>query len=1562
MSTSLETLKELKQAQTSRDELSNVFAFRLTLTQVAQSMIQEWISEWFAGSHLQSSRMWVGVIQITKTSSVSYKPSILLSDALIKRCMSGVALDFSSVYHQLLVNSAPDVFEPVIEAITVDDIEWMLNTLAPHLLDGFCTRLVAYWNDRVPGNFSLSRWRAVSNELRACLLTARQNPALTPAEGRLLLGLGEGPQALWAYKDDRQALGASNALSIYQVYAAQDGHPGEWLPLLVLQRQVEQQQVTLVYVPVMNVLKLGTLDALGNLLPRYMSHYIPGLPLKWVVREPQGDVFDALAQTLLERQLRNLQRVNWLTLPDIASYERLFIKLTSPLAWFEPGYLQHPHEEQLPVWLQTAGSEDRHTYGQWLIRLMRLQETTAGASFMDGLDSIHVYARKALQRQMRLDYPREVIIDPDDYLLTFERTQGATVGWTQYSSQSLTLWALQNPFATAYASVRISNLAEPGHVPDWWLKPAYLKQLIEKVDVGKHYPALLEEALLSNTTESGRRRRLFVDQMAIQLPMQALEYSLRGRNGVTRLGASMVQAVLESDPLNRRFGGELIVARALAILTHAGGVAHKARNLFVIGPRDNSALPCILYRPDEVEAVFQQFPHRQALLNEIARTGSDLQELVLERLPEDSRILFRNGGFLMPHVQRVLQGDEHSELSPSSPALLSDEPLPGMLLEAVFDANAMHLVQTAKKQSTSNEELRWALFKNDLWQLFNAVLPMLKGTVAVAGWLAQAFGSFRAVLALSPRASQKESLDALVELIGSVAGLLMSPVVSLDERLRLTEAKLVIGGWLGTDEISPVSHFRQTPVAFAWQRTLADVTSVDFSWANARLRLDPTQKAQLETLQWLPGPGEKWPVNPRIASTNSPVRGRVLVQRGGGNGNYEDYTLIASKLYGVKPDDGRWRIVDLRDTKRLGPWLKQNSRGVWNVDLGMQLHGGQTRGRPSKRREEIQRRNLEHASRYNEATKQLTGVDDVMRALRETYNEVHSADQHAFSEQNRHDSRVGYLTALEKKRRLQFAKLDALIAKNANQPITGFMKERLLQVVDIVESLREEMAVLMVGRKAQLLSVERRSQLLNQLDHESPSVAQAAHDTFLETSGKLIEHNEKLIELSLLERSHYAWLASVPGYTAGTDALTPSTLGTPLDWRSQQLRELKGVMLKRPPLAGDYEGFFQITSLIDEAITSVESQKTLQEPGLLSVQQRIDGYEAILQEYGNTQAALREYRDMNADLVYELSLERFNQGIDRLENEAQASLVTLLREREVRTAPKRRQRLGAGKRLIQDRKHRYWVGQERARTSGASEDIVDVVDPIDKTVVASFRQSPASDEFEAIAENRVAIEHPARPLEKLKEDARKLLAREPIVLEQTRQEALTSSDPASVERRLTKQSDAIKKVAKKIRDVLPGPLDEPSQRLLNNLAQASERSLSHGRSLRIKMVKRLPPDEDAITYLKSQNEVKIWRIDNRVPLKRPNDFLQEYVIEDNSKRVLAYAHFHYSTPTGLDATYDAGHLKLPKQRFMSFRSLADKADSDVIKIYYSRIGASKAQQLFFSEKGSVARRGAQVFW
>lgn len=82
-----------------------------------------------------------------------------------------------------------------------------------------------------------------------------------------------------------------------------------------------------------------------------------------------------------------------------------------------------------------------------------------------------------------------------------------------------------------------------------------------------------------------------------------------------------------------------------------------------------------------------------------------------------------------------------------------------------------------------------------------------------------------------------------------------------------------------------------------------------------------------------------------------------------------------------------------------------------------------------------------------------------------------------------------------------------------------------------------QMAVLITSRASEAFTGERRSQLQAQLEDEDVAVAQAAHQTFFQATQKIIGYNDKLIELSILERNNHARLAQVPGYDARPDAV-----------------------------------------------------------------------------------------------------------------------------------------------------------------------------------------------------------------------------------------------------------------------------------------------------------------------------------------------------------------------------------------------------------------------------------------
>lgn len=94
----------LEQIRMSRDYLAKEFAGRPRLEDVAESLINDWINDWFTGSLVRAHTLWIGVIQ-RAGDSLTYGQLTSLSDALISRCMSRQPLNYTPNYHQVLVGA-----------------------------------------------------------------------------------------------------------------------------------------------------------------------------------------------------------------------------------------------------------------------------------------------------------------------------------------------------------------------------------------------------------------------------------------------------------------------------------------------------------------------------------------------------------------------------------------------------------------------------------------------------------------------------------------------------------------------------------------------------------------------------------------------------------------------------------------------------------------------------------------------------------------------------------------------------------------------------------------------------------------------------------------------------------------------------------------------------------------------------------------------------------------------------------------------------------------------------------------------------------------------------------------------------------------------------------------------------------------------------------------------------------------------------------------------------------------------------------------------------------------
>lgn len=1530
---------EFDQLAQSRRLLEQLFAERPQLENVAHTLLQRALDEARPGLSVRVDALRIATVLTPQVQGIPAQYGVLqsLGDALLQRLKRGRLLNLSASTCALLERRGRESWVPLTAALTVDEVEVLINDAAPTLLETFQAQLLTYWSSTSLQDSLSTRWRSVANQLSACLLHGPQSPPLPPAEREQVLG------RFYPLKADRERFLGEGVLRVFQVYAREDGGLGEWLVVLLIESRESTVSIYYLFSPHSGVQRLAELDDLARLLPLHMSRHTTGRRVEWATREPEDDVFEAMAQMLLEKQLRDLAAVRWSDFADVPWYKRRFSQLTAPSVWFGGGGERGPVPEQvLPVWLQGAAADDRRHAS----RLLQALQTTpsAASGFLDGLEPILEYARSALQARMRLDYPQEVVIDPNHYLLTFTRTQGGTVGWTQSTTRTLTEWALDNPFATSYAQVQISNRVEPGYIPDWWLTVDYLRRLIPSVDIGKHYPQHLKLKLLDDPIEAQRRQRLFVAQARAQLPLVALEALLRGRHGLSRTGLDWIEKVVQPNA-----EAPDIVARPLAFLAHAGGMAYPAANLFVIGPRDDAMQPHLLYRPAFAESL-QEWATRQDLLSAIALPGA-LQTEVLASLDAQGRAVLGNGGLLHPHTQRFGQGDEFAPLEVPGAALLSDECVPGDFLAYVYTSNARALVAQAEQQSRSNEEQRWAAFRNDLWQLFNAVLPLLRGRVATAGWLYQSLLSARALVTLSAEDVEGRAA-AVANTVAQLAAMLVYPAIGINERLGLT------GVEPQPPVIRPPSLVRQSASMSGLRATgVADITPMDFGWHSAS-KVTPSQQRALDTFKWQQG-NRPWPVTVQNIETVGEHKGLVRVPVGGSRWWLHAY--IDGGLYPVMDTVDGLRVADLQQPGRFGPWVRSDAAGVWRFDLKMRLAGGMPRSAGAARRAEIQRREADFRQLYEQQTQALMEADTKAHKDYEYYVRVHKTEPQRFNDQLRQSISERYQAQLAEQNRCQLQRLDTLKLRNANKPLSGFEQELIHQLEDIVHTLQERAALVVLARKAATPPRAIIEAWNEQLSSEDAEVQQRAHDGTVGYLSKIAEFNQQLIELSTQERGFIEELMQVPGFRPESlqqpDIVQVRLL--PLDWKTHQVSVLQGLLLKRAPAEAEYYDFIMLKELTDIARWAARSHRALQEPGLLGAGEHIQGLDHVISQYAQVTASLGYYQRALGELLEVRYVTQLVSLLEQLRGEAEHRLALLLRDmnRDPTPEPVPAPAPRSGKRLVRTRDKRILMGQARARTPEEPEEIIDVVDPIDNQRVASYRQSPEKDIWEEVAPPRVSQLPPVRGLRRLLADARSLLQQEPKNIRDAWRDATSSDSPIGLESALVERARQLDALHASLAQRAPG-----EGQMLAELAAAAQRLREQGRLIRIEVIKRNPPQPSRIQYLKEQGEVEILKITGRVKLARPNDYLQEYVVRDLRKQPLAYAHFHYRSETAAPVEFTAGHLKLPEQRFKSFVGDEGKTEGQFLTVHRAQINAALARTLFFDVEASVQRGAGLRFW
>lgn len=1465
-------------------------------------------------------------------------------------------------------------------------IETVIRELPLILSIAFQDALAAYWSqDTEAGG---SRWQWLARVLHGALLdSAIRQPGSLARQLDTLLTLARYPER----STRAQRPWPQKAVRAYTLETVLE-QAGSRLTLQASDVLVVAPTQVLLCRVSGQIEAYADLEAFGQAWGMHLQQRFRAQRITWKQYEPDGNIFEVQAALILEGQLEALAAIELPAGSSVQALELRFAAATNPAQVFSPSTTTplatlNSIRAALPAWLQHASAAERLAYRECLLEQAGIRRLTLGDSDFDSLETLRSYATEHLNHQLCLD--RSVALGgqracdaaarssgyhADDLQLTFHVAVGTLAGgYVEPVTLSLVDLALKNLSGAPNGRMTLSH--RTGRAIEAWLTADAIRQLVQRVDIGKNYPLYLRQELLGDTEAAQKRKRLFEQQRPVQLKTQALEHRLKGEAGLTPRGILWVNAVLNPASTGRQVDGESIVMRVLALVRKPGATADVVQNMFIIEPLDTQRGPHLLYRPAYRDSLLE-FASRDSLLAALVRPGA-LQDSVLTWLPESARAIYSNGGFTQPHYVRVGLGSEFDPLPRvPEPAQLaaagdqsSDEILQalnnGSLMEYLFGCETRQLLAQAERESTSNSESRWALILEGMQLGFNTLLMAVRGPLAAIGWLMQLVqGLTHDVPALESDDPQTQAL-AWVDLLQNIALLLVhhgsltaAPVHPvLDEALPMFPA--LRRAALGAATSQPAIIERGT-VGLPCEPPGGGRTLVDFDHS---LASDAASAALLEKLRAF---SLAWP---------QPLPAQVSAGRHLGlyNLNGVWHASIGGLLFraSIVPGFGDVYIVHPEKTDHPGIKLRTDGKGHWTLDRGLKLVGGGPK-RMAALREENQRRKNALLARGQALNTQIThlmapflasmeqmlSATTALKNQRKTVQLVWNLLQKATPEQQpaltaRHQQE----TLNHQQRRTEFQ----ILLQNLEDQFAQSLPPRLEMVKVGQELERVGGAGVHVHDRAKILGTLWNQQsaiqtlLLDRLNamrfsSAGEPMAQMARrmfvDNLLGDTTVYDEYIRNTVESANI-REHMAEVAAVMEHTLEQleqDSLAGRVIRQecltqiqyPQNFFANNLRlnalnylaaaSVATADRRLPPQEDFYLNRLEQSDLAQALQSHVEVRSGAEYP--LAEQRNV--YETVLDRYRRHEDAIRALKALNPGRLRP-EAERLLTGLEFAQALAQSELEAVVRKQEeldvVLPLSKTLRPKNPAKRVFKTRKKAYLIGELKPADAQNSQEQLTLTDALTGETIASFSQH--ADGWATTAKDPAAA--PAgtaqvRSLATLKGLAQALIEQRKgieqlITAEQQKLDSpLTRQhvDPGDWNEMLMGHAGKLTALADELaRDHLAQKT--AVQRLIDEY-RAHARDISRlAQRVCSAAYKRQWPTQESLNYLWEQKQIDI-NLTSLADPQRPTlsgDFFTEYAVYDKAKKppvVLWYAHFHYAHADALPAHYTRAHLKLPEQR------------------------------------------------
>lgn len=1491
-------------------------------------------------------------------------------DVMIQGFLDSKPVVLIEGFHRLCVGKTE--MDPHPLAVDMADLQVIINDHALVLVDMFQQAITGFWSDRPRAGTVPVQWlsRVLQNALGSAALVQNRVPALAVEQSVGLAAL-----ASFADKQARARATAETPLRAYlvNIEGTQDGRvqrfqvPGT----LLLTRQMPDHLLVLGYSLEHGVEAFVSVQAFITLMISRVMQTIAIRSLTWSLYEPPGDFFAALAVTLLDSQLRDIARLARVAQAEKWSVGRLELVLDDAAAMFaffspqERPYLAHVIAA-LPAWLAAASPAQQMAYSQLLNAEVIWQRQSAGHTFLEGIDALPVYAEKMIRQSIERDHPQSGL---DISNIEVHDVGVESLQLPIFSDDVLSFAEFVLNYRGGWPVGLIDIKDRTGApVPDW-LTSGYVKALVDELDVGTRYIALLKGYLIDDEKEAARREALFAAQLRIQLPLFALEQQIRGQAGFTRQGLRIMTQLMRHDAQLSVTRGYICV-RPLGFHAYDGSGVDTVANMFVFGALSIQVGPFILYRPFAPQPLLE-FASWTALMEAIKHTG-ELQESVLTWLGDDARGYYADGGFERPHLEGVLL-EGFLALLPRSPATLSTQAVVGDYFGAMFDANANAMMTMADNQTVSTSERRWLLLKHYGWSLFNGLTFFLSGPLQKAAWLFQTLLSLDSGLKARIDGDKQAAQQTVIDLLFNISLALLHESLRFkaqaNERRRLSPPVDEPLFTVYTPEALPAIEPQKVSV-LAEKRlpdldalTAREYSSLDVTWFSDQPRLTEAQQANLNT----------------FALDIDLARG-TLVEEGVLKGfiQYQDkfYVRIDDRTYRVSSNVDGPVIQDPEQRMRFGPPLRRDESGQWRIDLRMGLRGGGPKKAIQAYREKKAQKVtalMQEAGRLEEELlsreRVLKLTEDLLSKYpdrRQTLVDRYEAELDAW--------RNAVLDLISLK-----VKSHRLIPHESFEARTQETWVQLtLRLFKLQNYLEESLQALPLNN-SMLSYVPGLLEVMAEINKGSNQ----PYERWIQNLKQAERLEARLFKNSMRESEALEEVKTrpLPKESALLEVMSkPDRDYFDRHWSAAYLETLCELVIRRdavnltPEEQHAFDLFGQGT-LVDCAW----SQLSLRRNGAIYTSEHLDFFDKTIEKYESAEAVCLNLISLGSEHFRNEYLPDIIRVMGSLRDFAESQMETIIRESEsssseaedARPGPSRQFNVPRGAsassrgplQIIKTNKDVMLVGELRPPSSDSEEEIVDVAEGIDRLSIRSYRKTPMG-VWEEIGSSRPSTLQAtqAKSLPRLQAEARTLLEGLAKVIADNQASAKTSRIAVEIEDILDFKARSLDEVAQQIeKRVIASSHDVESldqERKTAALTQITElkaaagRLRAEGRNLRISIIKRLPPTGANVEYLRAVGEITIKRVGPRKYLSKGQrkDYLEEYAIGTQDGKVLWYAHFHYKGKDTPAADFDVAHLKTAEQRTLSERSLYERSQSrqEMRQIYRSEMKRELAVRLFLS--------------